>query len=428
MALTVGAGINNTLNPFPRKRMNTNPFTEEIEALERNHEAAQSELDSWKAKLTWFEGVNLDQATGELMRTQRLHTETQARLGDMRIGLVELAATVQRLEEEAGMGIDPRHWFSSERAIAKRQLAAMQQKLADGQASISSMEAAVSNAAVVSQDIQSRIKKARVFDPLLAQSAIAALQRTIEQVAPQLASLRRRSDKLDETLLEPQRSLDEEERQRTRLLGRIELAARFEDELSKAASYEKRRIHERCRIQLEDERPGVVLHDSRKELRRIEGNITKLRARIAELVKCASRDVRHIVIDGNNLCNAEGSRFVGLAALKAIVPVLAKAYKVSVIFDSGIYNRKLNIRKKDIQEAFPDAALVHVVATKRSADELILDTAGDDRYTFVLSNDRFGEFAEKSVVKGSRVLQHEIIGQTAHIYDLRIDVPFDPQT
>ncbi|MGB3432800.1 hypothetical protein [Achromobacter sp.] len=406
--------------------MNTNPFTEEIEALERNHEAARNELDSWKAKLTWFEDVNLDQATGELMRTQRMQTETQARLGAMRLGLVDLAATVQRLEEEAGMGIDPRHWFSSERAIAKRQLTAMQQKLVDGQASISSMEAVISSAAVAGRDIQSRIEKARVFDPLLAQSAIAALQTTIEQIAPQMAALRHRSDKLDEALLEPQQRLSEEEWQRPQLQGRIELAAKFEDELGKAASYERRQIHSRCDSRLGNERPAVVIRESRNALRRVEANITKLRARIAELVKIASRDVRHIIIDGNNLCNAGGIGFVGLAALKAIVPILAEAYKVTLIFDSGIRG-KLQLRNKDIEAAFPDAALVHVVASRRSADELILDIAGDDRYTFVLSNDRFADFPEKSAVKEARLLQHEIVCQTARIYDLRIEVPFDLQ-
>jgi len=405
--------------------MNTNPFTKEIDALERNHEAARNELDRWKTKLAWFESVSLEQATGELMRTQRMQTETQARLGAMRLGLVDLASTVQRLEEEAGMGIDPRHWFSSERAIAKRQLAAMQQKLAEGKASISSMETVISNAAVAGRDIQGRIEKARVFDPLLAQSAIAALQITIEQIAPQLAALRHRSDKLDEALLEPQQRLDEEEWQRSQLLGRIELAAKFEDELSKAASYERRQIHSRCDSRLGNERPAVVIRESRQALRRVEANITKLRARIAELVKIASRDVRHIVIDGNNLCNAGGIGFVGLAALKAIVPVLAEAYKVTLIFDSGIRG-KLQLRNKDIEAAFPNA-LVHIVAGRRSADELILDIAGDDRYTFVLSNDRFADFPEKSAVKEARVLQHEIVCQTARIYDLRVEVPFDLQ-
>ncbi|MDF8362979.1 hypothetical protein [Achromobacter anxifer] len=406
--------------------MNTNPFTEEIETLERNHDAARNELDRWKAKLTWFEGVNLDQATGELMRTQRTQAETQTRLVAMRLGLVDLATTVQRLEEEAGMGIDPRHWFSSERAIAKRQLAAMQQKLADGKASISSMEAAISNAAVAGRDIQSRIEKARVFDPLLAQSAIVALQTTIERLAPQLAALRHRSDKLDETLLEPQQRLYDEERERTQLLDRIELAEKFEDELSKAASYEKRQIHSRCGSRLGDERPGVIMRESRKALRRVEADITKLRARIAELVKIASRDVRNIVIDGNNLCYEGGSGFIGLAALEAIVPVLAEAYKVTLIFDSGIRG-KLKLSNKDIEAAFPDAAQVHVVASKRKADELVLDVAGDDRYTFVLSNDRFADFPEKSAVKEARVLQHEIFCQMARIYDLRIEVPFDLQ-
>lgn len=405
--------------------MNSNPFTKEIETLERNYEKTRREFRRWKTELTWFESLDLDQAAGELLLAQRMNAESQSRLSIMSQGLVDLELSVQRLEEEAGMGIDPRHWFSSERAIAKRQLAAMQQKLAAGKESAARMEAAISKAGESCRAIRDEIEKARIFDPLLAQSAIVALQAIMDGISPQLAALRHRSEKLDETLAEPQQRLYDEETERARLQTRFELAETFDNELSKASnSYDKRQIHLKCGSSLGDESPSTVMQETRKGLRRVDSNIEKLRARIAELVRIASRDVRNLVIDGSNLCYEGGNRFVGLAALKAIIPILAEAYTVTLIFDASI-RRKLKLRDKEIAAAFPDASQVHVVANKCKADELILDVAGNDHYTFVISNDRYADFPEKSAIKEERVLRHEIVGPMVRIYDLRIAAPFE---
>lgn len=404
--------------------MNSNPFTKDIETLERNYEATKSEFCRWKTDLAWFESMDLDQAARELLHAERMNAESQTRLSIMNQGLVDLALSVQRLEEEAGMGIDPRYWFSSQRAIAKRQLAAMQQKLAAEEGSAARMGAAISNAAVDSRAVRDEIEKARTFDPLLARSAMIALQAIMDEILPQLSALRHRSEKLDEALMEPQQRLYEEEAERARLQIRFELAEAFDMELGKASNgYEKRQIHSKCGSSLGDESPGAVMQEARKSLRRVDSKIEKLRARIAELVKIASRDVRNVVIDGSNLCY-EGEDLVGLAPLKAIVPILAEAYTVTIIFDASI-RRKLKLSDKYIVAAFPEAARVHTVATKRKADELILDVAGEDRSTFVLSNDRFDDFPEKSAVNEDRVLRHEIVGQMVRIYDLRIAVPFD---
>ncbi|OZI47758.1 hypothetical protein CEK29_03320 [Bordetella genomosp. 5] len=404
--------------------MNSNPFIAEIVALERNYEAARDELGRWKTELSWFTGVDLECASSELMRAQRMKEESQARLGLMRQDIGDLETSVHRLEAEAGMGIDPRHWFSSQRAVAKRQLASMQQKLAEGQKSAARLETVISQAVEDGRAIQDEIERARIFDPLLAQSAIAALQATLDRIAPQLTALRHRSEKLDKTLKEPQLRLYDEDAQRARLLTRIDLAEIFDRKLNKASNgYEKRQIHLECGSSLGDESPGAVMQESRKALRRVDANIEKLRARIAELVKIASRDVRNIVIDGSNLCY-EGKELVGLAPLKAIIPILAEDYTVTLIFDASI-RRKLKLNDKDIVAAFPEATRVHTVASKRKADELILDVAGEDPSTFILSNDRFAEFPEKSAIKEERVLRHEIVGKMVRIYDLRIAAPIE---
>lgn len=403
--------------------MTTNPFVEKLEALQREQKEANSNLQHWRMTLAWFEGFDLDQANLDSRRADRMEVEAQARVQQAQQGLIGLVSLVKQLEPEADMGFDPRYWFSSERAIAKRRLLEAQQELVAQQLRVSDIKVELTKAAELGRKIQGEITKARKFDPLLAQSAIPALQANLDRIEPQLASLRQRSNDLDEVLREPLESVRQQEAERARLMGNISRAEAFDTELTNAPnSYEKRRIHDRCESELGEGSPGNVLRQSRGELRRVEENIRKLRARVDNLLRFAKWDIRHIVIDANNLCY-ESTRFLGLGALEALVPILARKYEVTLIFDASI-RRKLELSGKDIEARFPQAIRVHIVASKRKADETVLATAGDDPHTFVLSNDRFVDYPEKMAVKEDRILRHEIVGQATHIHDLRITAKF----
>ena len=238
-----------------------------------------------------------------------------------------------------------------------------------------------------------------------------------------MASLRQRSDDLDEVLREPLESVRQQEAERVRHMAKISRAEAFDTALTNAPNgYEKHQIHARCESELGDSKPGKVLQQSRGALRRVDENIGKLRARIGSLIRFATWDIRHIVIDGNNLCY-EGRNFLKLAALDALVPILARKYEVTLIFDASI-RRKLELSSQDVEARFPQAVRVHIVASKRTADETVLAAASDDPHTFVLSNDRFVDYPEKIAVKEERVLRHEIVSQTAYIHDLHIAAKF----
>ena len=85
-------------------------------------------------------------------------------------------------------------------------------------------------------------------------------------------------------------------------------------------------------------------------------------------------DIQRIVIDANNLCY-EGRTFLKLAALEALVPILARKYKVTLIFDAGI-RRKLGLSSEDLETRFSTAERVHIVASRRKADETVLRRLG----------------------------------------------------
>lgn len=188
-------------------------------------------------------------------------------------------------------------------------------------------------------------------------------------------------------------------------------------------SKERFQIHEQCNRELGDSKPNNIVRQSRGTQRGLDEKIRKLQTRLDSLIRFATWDIKHIVIDGNNLCY-EGKRFLRLAVLEALVPILAHKYQITLIFDASI-RRKLGLNSKDIEAQFPLAQHVHIVASKRAADETVLAAASDDPHTFVLSNDRFVDYPERMAVKEDRILRHEIVGKAAYIHELRIEAKFN---
>ena len=404
--------------------MKTNAFTKEIDALQRMRDKTSRELLDWKTKLAWFQNFNLEQANFNYMRTQRLEVEAKCRLQQAQQAVNDLEMSVSQLKPGADIGIDPRYWFSSARTVAKRQLVEAQEQLSEAKSRVECLIAKATEAAELAREIPEEIAMARKFDPMLAQSAIGALQATLDRSEPELLSLRLRSDKLDKILREPLLSLAGLEEELTGLKRRIARAEAFDSMLTNAQNgYERAKLHEQCNKELGESKPANVLRQGRGALRGVEDKIGKLSTRVDSLIRFAAWDIRHIVIDGNNLCY-EGRHFLKLAALEALVPILAKKYKVTLIFDASI-RRKLKLSTEAIEARFPQADQVHIVASKEKADETVLAVAGSDPHTFVLSNDRFIDYPEKVAVKEERVLRHEIVSHAAYIHDLQIDARFE---
>lgn len=404
--------------------MIANPLHEEIHVLEQERDKVSRELLSWRTRLVWFQGFNIDQESEKAHRIERAGADAQARLLLAQQRLTSLESSVNELRAVASLGFDPRYWFSSERAIAKRQLDLAMQGLIEQRSIVASMKTEVSEATELSLKLQSEIAMARTFDPLLAQSSILGKQTVLDRMQTKLANLRQRSDQLDELLREPLKSLRMHQAEQDLLMRKISRAEAFDAELTNAPnSYERAQIHTRCGSELGDSKPGNVLRQSRAALRRVDDALEKLQIRVDGLIRVATLDIQRIVIDANNLCY-EGRTFLKLAALEALVPILARKYKVTLIFDASI-RRKLGLSSEDLEARIPTAERVHIVASRGKADETVLAAAGDDPHTFVLSNDRYVDYPEKLAVKEGRVLRHEIVGQFAYIHDLQVEAKFE---
>lgn len=203
-------------------------------------------------------------------------------------------------------------------------------------------------------------------------------------------------------------------------------------------SYERAMQHKKCEQRFGEGSPRRAISATREQIARLRSEIQthkhqitgirndmiKTEKRIKTLAQRAARDVQSLVVDGTNCCY-EADLFIGLNALIPLVDELATKFEVIVVFDASIRSR-LQAEDSDLRSALPRAQ-VHVVASRAKADETILDIA-DAPTDWVISNDRFGEYRDKTAVREGRIIRHEIVRGRVLVHDLDIKTSCVEQT
>ena len=200
-------------------------------------------------------------------------------------------------------------------------------------------------------------------------------------------------------------------------------AATLDRQLSDADnSYERAMVHERCEAEFNVGSPRKVIGHAEAKLRRIARDYEKTHKRAVEIGQKGARRIDAIVIDGNNLCY-DNNGFIGLSALESLIPILQATYQITIVFDAAIRGM-LKANDKTILQKLGNRIQMHIVATKGKADETVIDLAGIDKDTYILSNDRFGEYNEKHAIHGRRVLRHEIVNRRILVHDLGVNTEY----
>lgn len=404
--------------------MSVNPFAVELHALKAKYDQAQSELQKWQAQLVWHQGFSIDKANLDLRQAVAEDEGTQRQLVRAREEVKALAASHSELETKARMGMDPRYWFSAERAMAKGQVDESLKLLANQASRVQKLELEVMATSHHVRNCGEVLTLAREFDPLLAQAASLALLETIERIEPQLEVLQARSDDLDAKIREHVESMRADEAEIARINDRMSRAKYFASQLSSGNSFERRQIHEQCAKELGHGSPDRVIQECETERKFVDRKLAKLKEKIDEIIRFSEFDIRHIIIDGNNLCYANRTDFIGLDALEALVPMLEEKYKVTVVFDASIH-KDTGLSQQRIEEKFPSEVEVHVVPSETKADDTVLELAEHDPHAFVLSNDIFRDFSDKKAGKKKRRVTHSTLHGFTHVPALQISVTFD---
>jgi len=203
----------------------------------------------------------------------------------------------------------------------------------------------------------------------------------------------------------------------------IRCARELDEKLSSEDNpYERAMLHNQCENEFGEGRPSRVINYNKKEKRQAERDLSKAQQRAEKVGRIAGRIIRTVVVDGNNMCY-EGGKFVGLKPVFVVTRELKKQFNTIVVFDAGIRGLIKSSDSK-IKNQFSGFVKIHIVATKQKADETILDLACDDNFAYVISNDRFGDYNDKEVVRKGRVIRHEILNGRVFIHDLNVRESF----
>ena len=388
-------------------------------------QARISELSERERKiagaLDWYRNVDLNAIREELRerqaRSAQLESELAALESEMKLEEVELAELASRL----GCWFNPANWFAPD----QRELRRRRRQLRDLNIEKNAVKRVDVGAMQIVRDkieeLASVVRRHAAFDLDSQESELRNITQSLASAKNSSEDVARRKRNVDEILAPLLEQLVRLRAEKHEAELQLQEAGELERRLSDADnSYQRAMIHEECERRFGTGKPRSVIHDQNRIIRQTDRDLEKATRRVEEIGRKAARVVKALVVDGNNLCY-EGSRFVGLSAIESLLPVLSNEYSIVVVFDASI-RRMLKADDSWLRKRFQAYATIHVVATRESADKTILDLASPDTGTYVLSNDRFGDFNEKQVVKDGRIIRHEIISGRVFIHDLHINV------
>lgn len=257
------------------------------------------------------------------------------------------------------------------------------------------------------------------FDLLVASQRFSSAEAEIRRAKEDREALQEELVKLEEKIHPHKQEYDRLMSDLASAKSDVVAAQDLDEELSKAPnSYERAMIHEECQSRFGAGSPRKIISDRNWKIRRLENNIPKLERRIRGELQKSERVISHLLIDGNNVCY-EGQAFIGLRAISTLISALSDRIRVTVVFDASIRSM-LRTDTQGIEGKLGSSVTAHVAPTRTAADEYILKMAGQDKQTFILSNDRYAEYHDYHAVKSCRILRFLIADGKIMANDLDI--------
>ncbi|MGO4700452.1 hypothetical protein [Dyella sp. 2RAB6] len=422
-----------------------NPFAAKCHELEVALNLAKAGLQDIRAKLAWhsqfgvratkqmqttllataskaMQMLQADLPEVERLQRRRVRMESQPdfpRVQPSGPGIVEGVAKMLGM---AWVAVEERRREQARQILAEHRALMEQEAIAQGQCD--ALKRKVDDAHAQAKRLQEELVAYKAFDLAAAQQEEVELSQCVATLEASYERANTERAQFDRDYAEPMRELTHKQGERQKILITLSNAKALDARFGLASTPRDRAmLHEECRSRFGVDSPRKVIHDSELKLRGIDRAIQKLEQRLSATAKRESRGIKRLVIDGNNLCYEEQT-FLGLAPLKALVPRLADAHEVILVFDSDIRSL-VRMNDAEIKSQFPKTVRVHVMTHGKKADEQVLDQASNDGH-WVLSNDGFQEFPEKPVVKAGRFLRHSIFNGRVAVEDLGVSLAFDP--
>jgi len=377
--------------------------------------------------LDWYANSNIESLQNNFHVLKNKTNQLSLNLKEKTAHKNSLEASIVDVSKNIKSMFNPKNWFNAEQKSYKKQKSELNGQLASTIANMTEIEDKLKNTKTECKDAEVKIKKHESFDTKATQSSLNHNRSKLKKIAASIEDLKKRKAHVNK-LIQPKLKVLEE---KTTLLNnhkiRLNDAQKYQRRLDNAATGKDRAItHNDCERALGYGNPKKIINDETRSINRLQRDIDKIKTKLDDISSKLARPIKKLIIDGNNLCYEKGrdkSKFIGLKALIPLTKELSKSYGVTVIFDSQI-RKILKAGDKEIAQQFDKSIKVYPVASKQLADETIVRSASDDKTTYIISNDRYADYADLAAVKMNKLIKHEIINNKIIINDLLLEVDY----
>lgn len=410
-----------------------NPFVTELTVISEKLKSISALKNSTESELAWYAHFDKEGTHANLNKLQRALRNTDDALEKLIPKLNSHEATVSRHARNARIGFNPLNWISAEWRADRRTASHMHeqalQQIAPFRSEYNSLLEKKKNYTREVQDLQKLMSRYQSFDVLEAKQKVHFLQLDHGALGQRFDVLSQRA-KNAESILGPRwEQLQKEIQKEESLQSDHYEASHMEDQLSREKDrYKRKLIHDRCEEQFNTRNPQQVRERVERNLKGVRKTIEKLNEHLKIDTMRLTREVRMVVVDGSNLLNRSANKnkdqFIGLAALDALIPVLARQVeKVILFFDHGA-TRKLRMTEQALCNRFSGwTSEVIVTPENLPADDTILAAANKNPHAYVISGDRFNDYSALYPWIKDRVFAPVIADNTLHLQDMFLEVP-----
>ncbi len=402
---------------------NLNPFDDPLRRVKSVLTDLSARKDAVRKELNWFDSTNRNDLTTRFADTRRQVELLRSRQKESESRTASHQRVHEELDAKVRTAFNPKNWFASDQIILRRQRKEVALAQQAEQAESGRLSVEIDNTVRSVQDQEKTLARYSAFDAPARREDLREIENQLDSELMRGNKVLARKQSVDEALKPVVEQMRQYEQLKQRAESNRDRAAALDRTLSNASnSYERAMVHEQCESAFGVGSPRKVVAQNDREIGRINRDYEKAYRRAVDVGQKASRTIDAIVVDGNNLCY-DSKKFIGLAALKSAISILRSDYVVTVVFDAAIRSM-LQADNQAIARTFGDGVTVHIVSTGGKADETILNLAGSDKGTYILSNDRFGEYNDKPAVREKRILRHEIINGRIFVHDLNLEAKY----
>ena len=412
--------------------MEYNPLNHYYNALNTILAKLNASKSARLEELSWYDNTDVETLKQALQDNVYKIEKKKSQLVSIGDAVSALHIKVKETEKHIKTMFNPKNWFSSKQQKFRKERKKLNKTILRKAEQKQNELGAVKTLNRRSNGLKSSISKYEDFDFQEKTRAFDAVINEISLYQKKSEILAEQKEKVDVALSPIITEMEKMKSEKQAAEKTILRAQDYQRKLSayegdyKGNSYKRAKIHQQCANELQNGKPWKIIEQQEKTIEYIDRNYSKFRDRAIETGKRA--DVAHIthtvIIDGNNMCYENGNEYVGLSPLKKVTAELEKRYKVTVVFDAAIRSM-LKSSDDGIAAQFTDNINIHIVASRRLADETILDSASDNKGIYIISNDRFREYTDKDAVKHNRVIRHEILNGSVFISGLDIKASYN---